>query len=123
MDYAVSTKYFGSGSAEVFDVSRMNSAISYTGAVSGGPNKTVNLSAKLVDGLGRPLAGKSVQFQVGTQSPPAVATNSSGVASTSLKLSQKNGKYLVSATWTPAGTDADRWTGASTSVAFNIQSK
>lgn len=122
--FAGTAKYLASGSAEAFDVTRMTSSLTYTGAVKGGPNKTVTLSAKLVDGLGRPLGGKPVEFTLGTQSAGPVLTHATtGVATTTLKLAQKNGKYVVTATWTPTGTDADRWTGSSTSVAFSLQAK
>ena len=122
--YAGSAKYGSSTSSEGFDVSAMSSTVTYTGATKGGPNKTVTLSAKLVDGLGRPLAGKVVDFALGSQAAsPSPTTNSSGVATTTLKLNQKNGKYVVSATWTPTGSDANTYTGDSDAVSFSIQSK
>jgi hypothetical protein len=121
--FAGSTLYTTSTSTEAFDVTRMSSLMTYTGATSGGPNKTVSLSAKLVDGLGRPLAGKPVVFTLGSQTTPAVNTGANGVATTSLKLTQKNGKYTVTASWTPAGTDADKWTGDDASAAFSLQAK
>jgi PKD repeat protein len=120
--YVVSASYAGSGlydggnTAEQFDVSRMSTSVQYTGALQGGANKTVALSAKLVDGLNRALAGKTIVFSLGTQSVSAT-TSSTGVASTSLKLNQHNGTYPLTATY--AG-DATQWTGAAASATFKI---
>jgi PKD repeat protein len=91
----------------------------YTGATTGGPNKTVVLSAVLKDATNKPLANKTIQFQLGTQSASAT-TDASGVASVSLKLNQKNGTYNVSATY--AG-DASFYTGSSQSATFKLQAK
>ena len=117
--YGGSALYDGGNTAEQFDVSRMSSALQYTGAVTGGPNKTVALSAKLVDGLNRPLGGKLVTFQLGTQSVSAT-TAATGIATASLKLTQKNASYSLATTW-PG--DATQWTGASTSATFVIGGK
>jgi hypothetical protein len=97
---------------------------SYTGATTGGPNKSVELSAVVKDATGKPLAGKVVAFQLGTQSATAT-TNSSGIATTSLKLAQKNGTYTVSATYDPAanGTDGSFYLGSSQAVTFELQAK
>ena len=54
--------------------------VTYTGALNGGPNKTVGLSAILADASGTRLAGRTIAFQLGTQSVSAV-TDASGVAS------------------------------------------
>ena len=50
-------------------------------------------------------------------------TDASGVATTNLKLNQKNGKYLLTATWTPLGADAPRYLGSAASTTFSLQSK
>jgi hypothetical protein len=52
-------------------------------------------------------------------------TNSLGVASTSLKLTQKNGTYTLSATYNPASNppDASYYLGSSQSASFKLQSK
>ncbi|HEY5944108.1 MAG TPA: PKD domain-containing protein, partial [Kofleriaceae bacterium] len=123
--YAVSAAYAGNGfydggnTAESFDVALMSSSVAYTGALQGGPNKTIALSAKLVDGLNRGLAGKTIVFQLGTQSVSAT-TASTGIATASLKLNQHNGTYSLTSTWTPTGADTAKWTGASTSATFKI---
>jgi hypothetical protein len=96
--------------------------MTYTGALTGGPNKTVTLSAVLKDATGKALAGKLVVFQLGTQSASAT-TNGSGVVSTFLTLKQKNGKYPLTATWVPSGADADHYLGSASSVSFNLQSR
>ncbi|HEX5061317.1 MAG TPA: PKD domain-containing protein [Kofleriaceae bacterium] len=117
--YDGSAFYFAGNTAEQFDVSRMSSSLQYTGALGGGPNKTVSLSAKLVDGLNRPLAGQLVTFQLGTQSVSAT-TAATGIATASLKLAQKNASYPLTTTW-PG--NASQWTGAATSVTFSIGGK
>jgi hypothetical protein len=120
--YSVGASYGGSGlydggnTLEAFDVSRMTTAVQYTGALNGGANKTVSLSAKLVDGLNRPLAGKSIAFQLGTQSVSAT-TGATGIATASLKLNQHNGTYSLTATY--AG-NATQWTAGAASATFKI---
>ncbi|MBA3499294.1 MAG: PKD domain-containing protein [Myxococcota bacterium] len=108
--------YDGGASGELFAVSRIATALSYTGSLVGGPNKTVNLSTKLVDALDRPLAGKLVSFQLGTQSASAT-TDANGIATASLKLAQKNGQYQLTTSY--AG-NASQWTSASSSVNYTI---
>jgi PKD repeat protein len=108
--------YDGGASGELLDVSRIATAVAYTGSLNGGANKTVNLSAKLVDALDRPLAGKLVSFQLGTQSTSAT-TDANGIATVSLKLAQKNGQYQLTSSY--AGT-ATQWTAASSSTTFTI---
>jgi hypothetical protein len=92
----------------------------YTGATTGGPNKTVVLSAVLKDATGKPLPGKTVTFQLGTQGPFSVTTDGSGIATYTLKLNQKNGTYTVSATY--AGTPPF-YLGSSQATIFKLQSK
>jgi hypothetical protein len=123
--FAGNTLYEGGLASESFDVERMATSIQYSGPLKGAPNKTVTLSASLRDGLGQPLDGKTVVFRIGTQTVSAVtgAGGVPGLASAPLKLSQKNGQYLLTATWTPAGGDGSRWTGSSASATFSLQSK
>ena len=96
--------------------------MSYTGALSGGPNKTVTLSAVLMDATGLPLSNKTITFVLGSQTV-SVQTGSTGVATTSLKLSQKNGRYSLTATFTPTGGDTNLYTASSTSATFALQVK
>jgi PKD repeat protein len=114
--YAGSAFYNAAVSSEQFVVSPIATTLAYTGSISGGANKTVNLSAKLLDALNRPLAGKLVSFRLGTQSASAT-TDANGIATTSLKLSQKNGQYQLTSSY--AGT-ASKSTAASASVTFTI---
>jgi hypothetical protein len=72
--------------------------MTYTGPNNANSSKTVALSATLVDDLGQPAAGRLVQFTLGTQSISAT-TDSSGVASATIKLNQKHGSYTVSAVY------------------------
>lgn len=97
-------------------------SVAYTGALTGGANKTIVLSAVLTDATGKALAGRSIQFRLGTQTVLA-DTNASGVASTSLKLNQKNGTYSLTATWTPAAPDAARYVGSAASATFKLQTR
>lgn len=103
-------------------VDRKSSSMTYTGALNGGPNKTVNLSAVLRDTTGKLLAGRVIVFQLGGQTASAT-TDASGVASTSLVLKQKNGKYSLTATWTPSAADVTHYTGSAASVSFSLQAK
>jgi hypothetical protein len=71
------------------------------------------------DATGKALAGRTIVFVLGTQTASAV-TNATGVASTTLKLDQKNGTYSLTATFTPAGADAGLYLGDSDSATFSL---
>ncbi len=103
-------------------IARKATTLAYTGATTGGPNKTIVLSAVLKDATGTALGGREVVFVLGSQQVSA-ATNSSGIASSSLKLNQKNGTKALTATWTPSGADAGRYVGSAASVTFKLQAK
>ena len=120
--FADDNLYLGNSGSGSITIARKASTTTYTGALSGGPNKTVTLSATLVCATGNALAGQTIVFQLGSQTASA-PTSSSGVASTTLKLSQKNGKYPLTATWTPAGADANRYLGSVASTTFSLQAK
>ena len=94
-------------------------AVTYTGAIQGGPNKTVALSATLKDATGKALASKVVTFVLGAQTVSAT-TNASGVASISLKLKQHVGTYALTATYAPTAADAAFYTGSAASSSFTI---
>jgi len=124
--HTVAASYGGSGlydaaatGAQPFAVSTMASTITYTGGLSGAPNKFTTLSAKVVDALGRPLGGYVVTFAVGSQSITAT-TSSSGVASTQLKLIQKPGFYPLTASWSG---EAGKYSGDSVSAQFSLNKK
>jgi PKD domain-containing protein len=126
--YAVSASfggtslYDGGASSAQFAVTRMPSTVTYTGAVSGGPNKTVAVTAKLTDALGRPLDGKVIVFTLGTQTASATTANG-GIASTTIKLNQHNGSYALTSVFTPAGGDASKYFGATNVTTFIIGNK
>lgn len=114
--YAGSSFYNASASSSQFAVGAITTSLAYTGSKSGAMNKVVSLSAKLVDALNRPLAGKLVSFQLGVQTASAT-TDANGQATASLKLTQKNGQYPLTATYAGNGT---QWVAASTSTTFSI---
>jgi PKD repeat protein len=125
-DFAGDSLYNGSNSTHSFNVSKKASSMAYTGALTGGPNKTIVLSAVLKDATGTPLGGRTVQFQLGSQTASAV-TDGTGTAATSPKLTQKNGTYTVSAAWVPGlfaplG-DSARYLGSSDAKVFKLQAK
>ena len=111
----------GTGSNSVA-IARKATTMAYTGTTTGGPNKAVILSSVLKDATGKALAGRQVVFVLGSQQVQAT-TDASGIASASLKLTQKNGTYALTATWTPAGADANRYVGSAASVSFKLQAK
>jgi hypothetical protein len=126
--YAASSTFAGdalyntSASSNAFTVTQKATSLAYTGATSGAPNKSVVLSAVLKDATGKPLAGRTIVFQLGSQLASA-PTDASGVASAPLKLSQKNGTYSVSATFTPSSNDVSTYVGSSQTASFKLQAK
>jgi PKD repeat protein len=118
--YAGSALYDAAASgSSPFAVSSMASTITYTGGLKGAPNKPTAVSAKVVDALGRPLAGYVVTFVIGSQSKTAV-TDANGVAATTITLTQKPGFYPLTASWTG---DPGKYLGASTSAQFSLNKK
>lgn len=109
-------------STAAYSVSQKPTSVTYTGVLTGGPNKTVSLSAVLVDSQNNPLAGRVIAFNLGSQSASAT-TNTSGVASTTIALDQKNASYPLTATFTPAGTDVNLYLGSVASATFKLQTK
>jgi hypothetical protein len=97
-------------------------SVTYTGALNGGPKKTITLSAVLVDSQNKPLAGRLIAFKLGSQSASAT-TDANGVATTPLQLNQKNANYPLTATFTPAGADANLYLGSVASATFKLQVK
>jgi PKD repeat protein len=120
--FAGDSLYNSSTSSNSFAVAKKATTIVYTGATTGAPNKVIVLSATLKDATGKPLAGRTISFQLGSQSATAT-TDANGVASTTLKLTQKNGTYTVSATYTPGAGDAPFYVGSSQGVIFKLQAK
>lgn len=118
--YAGSTLFTTDGSVvEAFTVGADASILTYTGGLKGAPNKDTAVSAKLTDSLGRPLAGRVVTFVIGSQSVTAT-TNSSGVAATTIKLTQKPGFYPLTVSW-PG--DAGTYLDDSVALQFSLNKK
>jgi len=127
--YSVSATFAGDSlynvaapSIATYTVSQKPTSVTYTGALNGGPNKTISLSAILVDSQQNPLPGRVIAFQLGSQSASAT-TNASGVAATTLKLNQKNAKYTLTSTFKPVGVDTSRYLGSVASATFSLQAK
>jgi PKD domain len=110
------------GGSASFTVAKKATTVTYTGALTGAPNKSATLSATLVDATGTPLAGRTINFTLGSQSASAT-TNATGQAATTIKLTQKNGTYTVSATFTPDGADASHYNGSGANATFKLQAK
>ena len=122
LDFAGDALYGLSTSSATFDVGVKATAITYTGSLTGGPNKTITVSAKLVDATGKNLANRTVNFAVGTQTVSGT-TDANGVASGSIKLTQKNGTYTASATFTPVASDIGRLAASSDAKTFKLQAR
>lgn len=125
-NHTVSAAYGGSALYDAdtsatapFAVSAMASKITYTGGLKGAPNKATAVSAKVVDALGRPLAGYVVTFVIGSQSTTAT-TNSTGVAATQIVLSQKPGYYPLTVSWSG---DPGKYLGDSATAQFSLNKK
>ncbi len=81
-----------------------NTVTTYTGDASGQYSDPVTLSATVTEDDGTtPVAGATVNFQLGTQSTSAV-TNAAGVASAPLVLDQPAQTTTVTATYAGSGT-------------------
>ena len=81
------------------NVVRRPTTIVYSGDVTGDYHDSAAVSAKLIDTLsGLPLASQPVSFTLGTQSA-SQATDSSGVASTSIVVGQAPGSVTVGASF------------------------
>ncbi len=122
LDFAGDALYGQSTSNATFGVGVKATAITYTGSLTGGPNKTIIVSAKLIDATGKNLANRTVNFAVGTQTVSGT-TDANGVASGSIKLIQKNGTYTASATFTPVASDIGRLAASSDAKTFKLQAR
>src|SRR4029079_868548 len=120
--FAGDTLYESATGSNSVALARKATTMAYTGTTTGDPNKAVILSSVLKDATGKALAGRQVVFVLGSQQVQAT-TDASGIASASLKLTQKNGTYALTATWAPAGADANRYVGSAASVSFKLQAK
>jgi hypothetical protein len=74
-------------------------ALTYTGATSGEYSDSVTVSATLEEvATDTPLSGKTISFAIGSQTVTAT-TDASGVATTSITLTQPSGSYTVAASF------------------------
>lgn len=104
----------GSDTVQVAVLKR-GTTMSYTGPIQSNSSKTLTLSAALVDELGNAVSGAAVVFTLGAQTVTA-NTSSSGIATATLKLSQKHGAYTVSADFAGSA----KYLGSSSSQPFQI---
>jgi len=112
--------YDPSGPAtESYDVAPMATSLAYTGSTTGGPNKTVPVSAALTDVLGRVLAGEPVTITLGSQTVSGI-TDATGSFATTLKLSQKPGTYPITVSW-PG--EVGHYSAATTNGTFHLNKK
>jgi len=96
-------------------VNQRSTTTAYTGPLSSLPGKIVTLTASVVDQFAQPVAGRTVNFQLGTQSISAT-TSGSGVATATIKLNQKQSVVNVSASFSG---DA-MYTSSSNTLPFTI---
>jgi PKD repeat protein len=89
------------------------------GDIIGRKGSSSDFRAILVDRGLHPLVGRTVVFKLGTQTVTAT-TNSRGIASTTAKVTQRRGIYAMTATFTPAGTDAQQYKGSSMTLPFIV---
>lgn len=100
--FAGDARYELASTSTPYGIVAKGTTTSYTGALKSQPNKVVSLSAILKDTAGKPLSGVTVVFKLGSQQTGAIAVIN-GVATTTLKLGQKNATYPVTATFTGDG--------------------
>jgi PKD repeat protein len=96
-------------------VNQRSTTTAYTGPLSALPSKNVTLTASVVDQFGQPVVGRTVTFQLGTQSISAT-TNGSGVATATIKLTQKQSVVNVSASFS----GDSMYTSSSNTLPFTI---
>jgi len=98
---------------------RQPTLLVYFGDLIGRTGSTSDMRAILVDRNLHPMPGRTITFTLNNQTVSAT-TDSRGIASTTLKVTQRRGLYAVSATWRPGGTDAQQYTGASMTLPFLV---
>ena len=88
--------YYGSSDTIQFQIKKEDTSISYTGPLSGTEDSTITLSATLseIDDEVGNLSGKNIKFKLGPLQTSAT-TNSSGKASTTLRLDVSPGTYTL----------------------------
>ncbi len=92
-------KHAAATKSTTYVVEKRPTSIDYTGDLGAEYSDPAAVSAALTDGLnGDPLAGKTVDFALGTQNASA-ATDGTGTASTAIVLTQPAADVTVSATF------------------------
>ena len=114
--FAGDALYNAGSTNQAYGESVKGTSVKYTGALASTPNKVVTVSAVLTDASGKPLAGKTVTVSIGTQTATAT-TSATGVATSTIKLNQKNGTKPVVVTY--AG-DALRYAATSATATFKL---
>jgi PKD repeat protein len=90
----------------VVTITKRDTTLSYTGALSSLPSKNASLSATFVDEFSAPVVGRLVTFTLncsGSIQTANALTNGSGVAATTLLVKQKQGSCTLT---TSAASDA-----------------
>ncbi|HEY1653454.1 MAG TPA: Ig-like domain-containing protein [Acidimicrobiales bacterium] len=94
-----------------------SSTVTYTGPTSASPGQTITVSAVLgLSGISTP-AGQTVTFSLSGQSSVSAATNSSGVASTTLTVTGSPRNATITAAWNGGYFD---YPASSTAPAFVV---
>jgi hypothetical protein len=105
-DYTITASYngnvFAHGSVGEVQLTvlpgRSPSSLAYTGGPTGDYRDPATLSATLTDEHGTPLTGRTVTFTLGSQTCTGI-TDSAGIASCAIVVSQLPGTYPVTATF------------------------
>jgi hypothetical protein len=100
VSYAGGTAYDPASASAGFTITREESQVAYTGALTQDYHDAFTASATLVDPVdGVPIAGKPIVFTLGVGDTCTAATDSSGVASCSIIPTQAGGTYSITASF------------------------
>ncbi|HVL88601.1 MAG TPA: Ig-like domain repeat protein [Actinomycetota bacterium] len=115
--FAGNGTYLSGATSTPFTISRRPTALTYAGDTEGFWNENAAVSATLADALrGTPISGRSIDFQIGSQSGSATSDDD-GRAATSILLADDAGARVTSAYF---GGDAF-YTGTSDARDFTIK--
>lgn len=113
--YGTATPY-----SAAYTVTKNATSVSYTGDLSGNPNKFVPVSAILLDVNGKPLAGRTLTFVLSGSPSASAVTDVNGLATTQVKTSNP-GSYALTVTFTATGADTSRYIGSVDSETYTVQ--
>ena len=110
VDYLLSAAYSGNAlytaSSSVlpttFRVNKRKTTVTYIGDLDQRPNHAAMLFARVTDELGQPVVGASVKYTLGSQTL-TMTTDSTGLASAALTLTQKPGQYPLTSIYAGDG--------------------